>query len=260
MNGKNCAMPHYRCQGDGHQGDSTSSLPAAGALCTAACGHGTPPSLCSTTTYIRTLWHGVGLTPKYGFVSPCPPAVWPSPSCCWALATPRASCCLTSAPRKTGLRGKWYEGNEGGGGDDKNERLMIIWGNRKSQLRKRRSVLQRCGKAQMCCSKQQQKHQRTSGLQFKGEFFLLRVGTDFVSPWFRYVSVSSCSLTAGDVAAHSTYWNGGFLVSFSGGRLVFSCLKMGRANTSLRETRKHTNEHVDGQKTQNRRIEARLRP
>lgn len=115
MNGKNCAMPHYRCQGDGHQGDSTSSLPAAGALCTAACGHGTPPSLCSTTTYIRTLWHGVGLTPKYGFVSPCPPAVWPSPSCCWALATPRASCCLTSAPRKTGLRGKWYEGNEGGG-------------------------------------------------------------------------------------------------------------------------------------------------
>lgn len=54
------------------------------------------------------------------------------------------------------------------------------------------------------------------------------------SPWFRYVSVSSCSLTAGDVAAHSTYWNGGFLVSFSEGRLVSSCLKIGRASTSLR--------------------------
>lgn len=55
-----------------------------------------------------------------------------------------------------------------------------------------------------------------------------------ISPWFRYVSVSSCSLTAGDVAVHSTYWNGGFLVSFSGGMLESSCLKIGRASTSLR--------------------------
>lgn len=54
-------------------------------------------------------------------------------------------------------------------------------------------------------------------------------------PWFRYVSVSSCSLTAGEVAAHSTYWNGGFLVLLSGGRLESSCLKMGRASTSLED-------------------------
>lgn len=59
-----------------------------------------------------------------------------------------------------------------------------------------------------------------------------------VSPWFRYVSVSSCSLTAGEVAVHSTYWNGGFLVSFSGGRLESSCLKIGRASTSLRDRKK----------------------
>lgn len=38
------------------------------------------------------------------------------------------------------------------------------------------------------------------------------------------------------MAVHSTYWNGGFLVSVSGGRLESSCLKIGRASTSLKET------------------------
>ena len=53
-------------------------------------------------------------------------------------------------------------------------------------------------------------------------------------PWFKYVSVSSCSFTAGDVAAHITYWKGGCLVSSSRGRLESSCLKMGNAKTSLK--------------------------
>lgn len=79
-----------------------------------------------------------------------------------------------------------------------------------------------------------------------------------ILPWFRYVSVSSCSLTAGDVAAHSTYWNGGFLVSFSGGMLVFSCLKIGRASTSLRETKersskKKTQDGCDDENTMEKR-------
>lgn len=54
--------------------------------------------------------------------------------------------------------------------------------------------------------------------------------------------VSSCSLTAGEVAAQSTYWNGGFLVSVSEARLVSSCLKMGRASTSLGDTEEKQNE------------------
>lgn len=74
--------------------------------------------------------------------------------------------------------------------------------------------------------------------------FLFRTCNVSLSPWFRYVRVSSCSLTAGDVAAHSTYWNGGFLVSLSGGRLVSSCLKIGRASTSLGETRKKDRSNI----------------
>ena len=42
-------------------------------------------------------------------------------------------------------------------------------------------------------------------------------------PWFRYVSVSSLSFVAGDVAAFNTYWNPGS---------IFSCLKTGRANSA----------------------------
>lgn len=53
-------------------------------------------------------------------------------------------------------------------------------------------------------------------------------------PWFKYVRVSSYNFTAGDVAAHITYWKGGCLVSFSCGRLESSCLKIGSAKTSLK--------------------------
>lgn len=41
-------LHHYQCQEDGHQDDSTSSPPAAGALYTAAYGRETQLGLCST--------------------------------------------------------------------------------------------------------------------------------------------------------------------------------------------------------------------
>lgn len=121
----------------------------------------------------------------------------------------------------------------------------------------------RCVKAQQSCTKQPPPHTEHSNTKDTNRRWVLILKHNqinlacahIVSPWFRYVSVSSCSLTAGDVAAHSTYWNGGFLVSCSGGRLVFSCLKIGRANTSLRDQRgqktdkstwrKHKNLHLE---------------
>lgn len=58
------------------------------------------------------------------------------------------------------------------------------------------------------------------------------------------MSVSSCSLTAGEVGAHRTYWKGRIIFSFSEGRLDSSCLKMGRARTSLEERRRTHISHV----------------
>lgn len=63
-------------------------------------------------------------------------------------------------------------------------------------------------------------------------------------PWFKYVRVSSYNFTAGDVAAHITYWKGGCLVSFSCGRLESSCLKIGSAKTSLKRKIKKNFETV----------------
>lgn len=118
----------------------------------------------------------------------------------------------------------------------------------------------RCVKAQQSCTKQPFPNTEDTNRRW----VLIRKHNQInlacahvVSPWFRYVSVSSCSLTAGDVAAHSTYWNGGFLVSCSGGRLVFSCLKIGRANTSLggtKEDRKQTNQHAENTTSLHRRV------
>lgn len=55
ISGKDSKISHsvskmYQCRGDGRQGDSTSSLPAADAPCTAASGHETQLSLYSTHT------------------------------------------------------------------------------------------------------------------------------------------------------------------------------------------------------------------
>lgn len=60
------------------------------------------------------------------------------------------------------------------------------------------------------------------------------------------MSVSSCSLTAGEVAAQRTYWKGGLrlLLSQSEGRLESSCLKIGRASTSLERQREMVGERT----------------
>lgn len=58
------------------------------------------------------------------------------------------------------------------------------------------------------------------------------------------MSVSSCSLTAGEVGAHRTYWKGRIMFSFSEGRLDSSCLKMGSARTSLQDRRQKHISHI----------------
>lgn len=181
-----------------------------------------------------------------------PPAVMifsPLPSCCSALLTLQPSCCPTDAPHKTGLREKDRRREHKKVRDYKTDTLLRQEKTRCMVLKSKqfscvyKTTKSSCTNITKCVSVVLELHAwiyihtGTSHLNEAHPYFSLW-SIYGILPWFRYVSVSSCSLTAGDVAAHSTYWNGGFLVSFSGGMLVFSCLKIGRASTSLRDQRK----------------------